>query len=55
MFYQGTKRLPGFQKSGSIFATSDGLDGRVGVVNSGKGLTEFEQRKKHKFEISESP
>lgn len=33
----------------SIFATPDTLDGKVGVVGSGKGITEFEQRKKHKF------
>jgi hypothetical protein len=32
-----------------MFASPDAVDGKVGVVNSGKGLTEFAQRKKHKF------
>jgi hypothetical protein len=33
----------------SIFETSDSRDSKVGVFNSGKGVTEFEARKKHKF------
>jgi survival of motor neuron-related-splicing factor 30 len=36
-------------KKSSIFASSDATGAKVGVVNSGKGLTEFAQRKKHKF------
>ena len=36
----------------SIFATPDTLDGRVGVVGSGAGMTEFTDRKKHKFAAS---
>ena len=33
-------------------ATPDTLDGRVGVVGSGAGMTEFTDRKKHKFAAS---
>lgn len=33
----------------SIFTTSEELGAKVGVTNSGKGVTEFLQRKKHKF------
>ncbi|CAM9672429.1 unnamed protein product, partial [Choristocarpus tenellus] len=33
---------------GSIFASPDGLDGKVGVTGSGKGLTEQRPRKKFK-------
>jgi survival of motor neuron-related-splicing factor 30 len=36
-------------KKTSIFASSDANGAKVGVVNSGKGLTEFAQRKRHKF------
>jgi hypothetical protein len=39
----------GVVKAGSMFASTDAVDGKVGVVNSGKGLTDFAQRKKHKF------
>lgn len=46
---KGSKRsLTGLVKS-SIFASSDTVDGKVGVVNSGKGLTDFAQRKKNRF------
>ena len=38
----------GITKS-SIFTSSEEVNGKIGVVNSGKGLTEFIQRKKHKF------
>jgi survival of motor neuron-related-splicing factor 30 len=49
---KGTKRsLTGVTKS-SIFATTEDVQGKVGVVNSGKGLTEFSQRKKHQFQLS---
>ncbi len=45
---KGAKRsLSGLTKS-SIFASPEEVDGKVGVVNSGKRLTEFAQRKKHK-------
>jgi hypothetical protein len=34
----------------SIFATPDGLDGVVGVVNSGKGMTDHAQLRRHVFD-----
>ena len=47
---KGTKKnsllLP---KKTSMFASSDAVDGKIGVTNSGKGMSEFTQRKKHKF------
>lgn len=33
----------------SIFASPDSVEGKVGVTGSGQGMTEFEQRKKYKF------
>lgn len=36
-------------KKTSIFSTTDAAGGKVGVINSGKGVTEFVQRQKHKF------
>ncbi|KAG0220795.1 hypothetical protein B0O80DRAFT_425128 [Mortierella sp. GBAus27b] len=33
----------------SIFASPDSLDGKVGVVGSGKGMTQFQQRGKHVY------
>ena len=39
-----SRQKPGFgTKHGTIFATPDSIDGRVGVTGSGKGMTEFEQ------------
>ena len=43
------KSVAGIQKS-SMFASPETVEGKVGVTNSGKALTEFEQRKRHKFE-----
>ena len=47
---KGTKKnsllLP---KKTSMFASSDAVDGKIGVTNSGKGMSDFAQRKKHKF------
>ena len=47
---KGTKKnsllLP---KKTSMFASSDAVDAKIGVTNSGKGMSEFTQRKKHKF------
>ncbi len=34
----------GALKKGSIFASPDTVDGRVGVVGSGQGMTDFEKR-----------
>jgi survival of motor neuron-related-splicing factor 30 len=33
----------------SMFASPDEVDGKVGVTGSGKGTTDFEQRKRYKF------
>ena len=33
----------------SMFASPDAVDGKVGVINSGRGTTEFEDRKKYKL------
>lgn len=38
-------------KKGSIFASPDGLDGRVGVTGSGQGVTEQAPRKKFKTKL----
>lgn len=42
------KTIPGLRNK-SIFASPDSLDGRVGVVNSGRSATPLAQRKKHEF------
>jgi hypothetical protein len=36
-------------KNESIFSSSATADGKVGVVGSGKGMTDFGDRKRHKF------
>ncbi|KAF9897933.1 hypothetical protein BX616_004743 [Lobosporangium transversale] len=41
----GAKAAPVLKKS--IFATPDNPEGKVGVVGSGKGMTQFQQRGKH--------
>lgn len=33
-----------------MFSSTEEVAGKVGVVNSGKGMTTFEPRKKHKFD-----
>jgi len=46
------KRISGSMNSlrkGSIFASPDSLEGRVGVTGSGQGMTEFKQRKKYRL------
>lgn len=42
------KPMSGITKT-SIFTSPDAVDGKIGVINSGRGLTDFVQRKKHKF------
>lgn len=47
-FLNGTKRKTGTftnAKKKSMFATPDSLNGRVGVMNSGQGMTSFTERK----------
>lgn len=47
---KGIKRsLSGITKS-SMFASSDANTSKVGVINSGKNMTQFETRKKYKFD-----
>ena len=46
------KALPGVAKTmtgGSIFKTEDGVNARVGVIGSGKSMTEFGERKRFKM------
>ena len=38
----------------SMFASPDTVEGKVGVVGSGKGMTDFEMRKKYKLNSAES-
>jgi hypothetical protein len=48
------RSLSGIVKKPSQFASSEANTSKVGVVNSGKGLTQFESRKKYKFGESEN-
>ncbi|KAG0200355.1 hypothetical protein BGX28_006554 [Mortierella sp. GBA30] len=43
----GAKKAKGPILKKSIFATPDDPEGKVGVVGSGKGMTQFQQRGKH--------
>jgi survival of motor neuron-related-splicing factor 30 len=36
-------------KKQSMFASPDGVEGRVGFTGSGQGMTDYSERKKHKF------
>jgi secreted PhoX family phosphatase len=50
----GKKRVKGSfagVRKESIFKTPDNLEGRVGVVGSGKGVTEFEAKKRYKMNL----
>ena len=42
------KELSGIVKT-SMFSSPVVVDGKVGVINSGLGLTDYEKRKRHKF------
>eukprot|EP01038_Epipyxis_sp_PR26KG_P014084 gene14084-18900_t len=48
---KGAKRTSGGVTKSSMFATTEVVEGKVGVVNSGKGMTTFADRKKHKFNL----
>jgi hypothetical protein len=37
-----------------MFASTDFNEGKVGVVNSGKGMTTYGERKKFKFDSSDN-
>ncbi|KAI8071724.1 hypothetical protein BC940DRAFT_330943 [Gongronella butleri] len=51
-----TKDKKGKRKSAintkSIFRTPDSLDSKVGVVGSGRGMTDYQQRGKHSFQAT---
>ncbi|KAF9111836.1 hypothetical protein BGX27_004370 [Mortierella sp. AM989] len=47
---KGAKAAPVLKKS--IFATPDNPEGKVGVVGSGKGMTQFQQRGKHIYDTN---
>jgi len=47
---QGSKRLDSGIVKESMFSSTDEVAGKVGVVNSGKKMTDFGARKKHKFD-----
>ena len=37
-------------KKGSMFAVPDGHNSRVGVIGSGKGITDYEDKRRNEFE-----
>ena len=55
--YESTKKQQSWQSftkktkksNDSIFATHDGVNSKVGVVSGGSGMTEFQERKRHKY------
>lgn len=47
---QGAKRVDSGIVKDSQFSSPAEVDGKVGVVNSGKKMTDFVPRKKHKFD-----
>lgn len=56
--YESTKKQQSWQSfnkktnkksNDSIFATQDGVNSKVGVVSGGSGMTEFQERKRHKY------
>lgn len=48
---KGTKKsLAGVVKQ-SMFAAPDKVEGRVGVIGSGQGMTSYDSRKKHKYQV----
>lgn len=38
-------------KKQSMFASPEGVEGRVGFTGSGQGMTDYSERKKHKFTV----
>ena len=37
-----------------MFSVPEGVNSKVGVVGSGKAMTEYVQRKKHEFELDDA-
>ena len=60
MFFYRTgvnKKKSGFMtgsKKKSMFSVAEGSDARVGVVGSGKGMTDYKKKKRHEFDINET-
>ena len=57
---KGTKKkktggLPGVTKKQSMFSVAEGTTAKVGVVGSGKGMTEYGKKKRHEFDTAEEP
>ena len=57
---KGTKKkktggLTGVTKKQSIFSVAEGTAAKVGVVGSGKGMTEYGKKKRHDFDIAQEP
>eukprot|EP00955_Chlamydomonas_euryale_P104141 365542-Chlamydomonas_euryale.AAC.27 len=53
---KGAKKKKGFftgTKKESIFKVPDSIEGKVGVVGSGRGLTDYQKQGKHQFDASE--
>jgi hypothetical protein len=48
---QSVKRSAAGVVKSSMFSAPAELTGKVGVTNSGRGMTAFAERKKHKFEL----
>jgi survival of motor neuron-related-splicing factor 30 len=49
---KGTKKKAGFftgHKKDSMFSVNEG--GKVGVVGSGKGMTDYKKRQRHEFDL----
>jgi survival-of-motor-neuron-related-splicing factor 30 len=49
----GSKKKAGFltgTKKESIFRVPEGYKGKVGVVGSGQGMTDYQKRKRHEFD-----
>ncbi|PNW87044.1 hypothetical protein CHLRE_02g106550v5 [Chlamydomonas reinhardtii] len=51
---KGSKKKTGFLtgsiKKGSIFSVPEGVNAKVGVVGSGRGMTEYGKKSRHEFE-----
>lgn len=43
------KSMVGISKKSSMFSSSDDVNSKVGVINSGKGVTDYSVRSKHQF------
>jgi survival-of-motor-neuron-related-splicing factor 30 len=51
----GGSGLPGVTKKQSLFSVAEGTSAKVGVVGSGKGMTDYGKKKRHEFDIGQEP